>query len=151
AHRSPLPRRGRIRTPARRPLPDPGALGHRLAASEHQGAHARRRRAGRPLEDHRPRSGKAAGIAGRQPDAAVLARNRQGGATMSNNSALVISAHSADFVWRCGGAIALHQKRGFDVTIVCLSYGERGESAKLWKNEGATLQSVKDARRGEAE
>jgi 4-oxalomesaconate hydratase len=23
-------------------------------------------------------------------------------------TALVISAHAADFVWRCGGAIALH-------------------------------------------
>ena len=27
-------------------------------------------------------------------------------------SALVVSAHSADFVWRCGGAIALHHKQG---------------------------------------
>ena len=39
------------------------------------------------------------------------------------STALVISAHSADFVWRCGGAIALHAKKGIDVTIVCLSYG----------------------------
>ena len=53
-------------------------------------------------------------------------------------TALVISAHAADFVWRAGGAIALHQQRGYEVTIVCLSYGERGESAKLWK-QGATL------------
>ncbi|NNE87689.1 MAG: PIG-L family deacetylase [Silicimonas sp.] len=66
-------------------------------------------------------------------------------------SALVISAHSADFVWRCGGAIALHQKLGFEVTVVCLSYGERGESAKLWKQEGMTLEKVKTARRIEAE
>ena len=65
-------------------------------------------------------------------------------------TALVISAHAADFVWRCGGAIALHQKRGFDVTVVCLSYGERGESARLWK-EGKTLGEVKSNRRGEAE
>jgi len=47
-------------------------------------------------------------------------------------TALVISAHAADFVWRCGGAIALHQQRGFDVTVACLSYGERGESARLY-------------------
>lgn len=67
------------------------------------------------------------------------------------STALVISAHSADFVWRCGGAIALHAKKGIDVTIVCLSYGERGESAKLWKNAGATLEGVKAARRKEAE
>ncbi len=66
-------------------------------------------------------------------------------------SALVISAHSADFVWRCGGAIALHQSRGYDVTVVCLSYGERGESAKLWKQEGMTLEKVKTSRRIEAE
>jgi len=66
-------------------------------------------------------------------------------------TALVISAHSADFVWRAGGAIALHQKRGFEVTVVCLSYGERGESAKLWKQEGMTLEKVKTERRKEAE
>ncbi|NMM46206.1 PIG-L family deacetylase [Rhodospirillaceae bacterium KN72] len=70
---------------------------------------------------------------------------------MANKTALVISAHSADFVWRCGGAIALHQEQGYDVTIVCLSYGERGESAKLWKQEGMTLDGVKSARRKEAE
>jgi len=69
-----------------------------------------------------------------------------------NKTALVVSAHAADFVWRCGGAIALHQERGYDVTIVCLSYGERGESAKLWKQEGGTtLEEVKSSRRAEAE
>ncbi len=66
-------------------------------------------------------------------------------------TALVISAHSADFVWRAGGAIALHQEKGYDVTVVCLSYGERGESAKLWKQEGMTLERVKTERRKEAE
>lgn len=66
-------------------------------------------------------------------------------------TALVLSAHSADFVWRAGGAIALHQAKGCDVTIVCLSYGERGESAKLWKQEGCTLDHVKTERRKEAE
>ena len=70
---------------------------------------------------------------------------------MTDRTALVISAHSADFVWRCGGAIALHAQKGYAVTIVCLSYGERGESAKLWKQQGMTLQRVKDARRKEAE
>ncbi len=68
-----------------------------------------------------------------------------------NKTALVISAHAADFVWRAGGAIALHQRRGFDVTIACLSYGERGESAKLWKQDGMTLDQVKVARQREAE
>ena len=68
-----------------------------------------------------------------------------------SKTALVISAHAADFVWRCGGAIALHQKLGYEVTVACLSYGERGESAKLWKQDGMTLEQVKDARKAEAE
>ncbi|GIX13534.1 MAG: GlcNAc-PI de-N-acetylase [Paracoccaceae bacterium] len=66
-------------------------------------------------------------------------------------TALVISAHAADFVWRCGGAIALHAARGYRVSVVCLSFGERGESAKLWKQPGMTLERVKAARRAEAE
>ena len=68
----------------------------------------------------------------------------------TGKTALVVSAHAADFVWRCGGAIALHRKLGYDVTVVCLSYGERGESARLWK-EGRTLEEVKAIRRREAE
>ncbi len=70
---------------------------------------------------------------------------------MITRTALIVSAHSADFVWRCGGAIALHADKGYDVTVVCLSYGERGESAKLWKNEGMTLERVKVERQREAE
>ncbi len=65
-------------------------------------------------------------------------------------NALVVSAHSADFVWRAGGAIALYAKRGWKITVVCLSFGERGESAKLWKQPGMTLERVKADRRDEA-
>ena len=68
-----------------------------------------------------------------------------------SQSALVISAHSADFVWRAGGAIASHAKQGWKVKIVCLSYGERGESAKLWRQSGMTLEKVKAARQEEAQ
>jgi len=70
---------------------------------------------------------------------------------MANKTVLVVSAHAADFVWRAGGAIALHEKLGYDVTVVCLSFGERGESAKLWKRGDTTLEKVKAARRKEAE
>ena len=66
-------------------------------------------------------------------------------------TALVISAHSADFVWRAGGAIALHAELGYRVRVICLSFGERGESAKLWKNPGMTLERVKNDRRDEAQ
>ena len=69
----------------------------------------------------------------------------------SAKTALVISAHSADFVWRAGGAIALHADCGYKVRVICLSFGERGESAKLWKNQGMTLEQVKQDRRYEAE
>ncbi|MCV0394519.1 MAG: PIG-L family deacetylase [Rhizobiaceae bacterium] len=70
---------------------------------------------------------------------------------MTRKTALVVSAHSADFVWRAGGAIALHAEQGVDVTVVCLSYGERGESAKLWRQEGMSLEKVKNERQKEAE
>ena len=69
----------------------------------------------------------------------------------AGKTALVVSAHSADFVWRAGGAIALHAARGYSVTVICLSYGERGESAKLWRQPGMTLERVKADRRKEAE
>jgi len=69
----------------------------------------------------------------------------------AKKTALIVSAHSADFVWRCGGAIALHAKLGYHVTVVCLSFGERGESAKLWKLPNMTLEKVKKERRKEAE
>lgn len=70
---------------------------------------------------------------------------------MAQRNALVISAHSADFVWRAGGAIALYAQRGWNVHILCLSFGERGESAKLWKQSGMTLDRVKAARKAESE
>ena len=64
---------------------------------------------------------------------------------------LVITAHPGDFVWRAGGAIALHAKRGYKVKIACLSFGERGESQFAWKEPGATLEKVKAGRKDEAE
>jgi 4-oxalomesaconate hydratase len=64
-------------------------------------------------------------------------------------SVLVVSAHAADFVWRAGGAMALYAARGHRVTLVCLSYGERGESARYWR-EGLSLDEIKKARHEEA-
>lgn len=71
-------------------------------------------------------------------------------AAANGKTGLVVSAHSADFVWRAGGAVALYVKRGWHVRVVCLSYGERGESAKMWRQEGMTLKKVKQARAEEA-
>jgi 4-oxalomesaconate hydratase len=63
---------------------------------------------------------------------------------------LVVTAHPGDFVWRCAGAIALAVRRGERVVIGCLSFGERGESASLWR-QGLRLDQIKSHRRAEAE
>ena len=63
---------------------------------------------------------------------------------------LVFSAHAADFVWRAGGAIALYASRGYRLRILCLSFGERGESQETWKEPGITVERVKEIRREEA-
>ncbi|HET9104478.1 MAG TPA: PIG-L family deacetylase [Solirubrobacteraceae bacterium] len=63
----------------------------------------------------------------------------------------VIGAHSADFVWRAGGAIAKAVSLGGRAEVVALSYGERGESGELWKQDGQTLENVKRIRHAEAE
>ena len=63
---------------------------------------------------------------------------------------LVVSAHAGDFVWRSGGAIALAASRGQRAKVVCLSFGERGESAKAWL-AGKKLEEIKALRWDEAE
>ncbi len=68
---------------------------------------------------------------------------------MPGESLLVISAHVGDFVWRAGGAIALYASRGHPVNVVCIAYGEKGESARYWR-QGLELEQVKEARHREA-
>jgi 4-oxalomesaconate hydratase len=63
----------------------------------------------------------------------------------------VIGAHSADFVWRAGGAVAVAVEKGGTAEVIALSYGERGESGELWKQEGQTVENVKEVRHAEAE
>jgi len=64
---------------------------------------------------------------------------------------MVIGAHSADFVWRAGGAVAVTTTNGGTAKVIALSYGERGESGELWKEDGQTIDNVKKIRHGEAE
>ena len=63
---------------------------------------------------------------------------------------LAIGAHAADFVWRAGGALALAADGGGTASVIALSYGERGESGELWKEEGQTVERVKEIRHAEA-
>ncbi len=92
-------------------------------------------------------SGMGAAPSGTRHDDLERKRN----VTENRSTALVVSAHSADFVWRAAGAIALYADRGWKIKVVCLSYGERGESAKLWNQPGMTLDRVKRNRHEEAE
>jgi 4-oxalomesaconate hydratase len=69
---------------------------------------------------------------------------------VSHRSLLVLTAHPGDFVWRAGGAIAAAVSRGERAVIGCMSFGERGESAALWR-KGYSLDQVKAHRRDEAE
>jgi 4-oxalomesaconate hydratase len=64
---------------------------------------------------------------------------------------LAVGAHAADFVWRAGGALALAAEGGGKASVIALSYGERGESGELWKEEGQTVENVKKIRHAEAD
>src|SRR6478609_5868156 len=66
------------------------------------------------------------------------------------NSMVVVTAHVGDFVWRCGGAMALHAQRGVQVHLVCLSYGENGESHSAWKGD-TQREAVQAQRHAEAQ
>jgi len=63
---------------------------------------------------------------------------------------LVVTAHSGDFVWRTGGALAAATAAGGQAHVIALSYGERGESGELWRETGQTLEAVKSRRAEEA-
>jgi len=69
---------------------------------------------------------------------------------MGKKKLLVIGAHSADFVWRAAGTIALVTSQGGSATVIALSYGERGESGELWKDPGQTVENVKRIRHEQA-
>jgi 4-oxalomesaconate hydratase len=63
---------------------------------------------------------------------------------------LVVGAHSADFVWRASGTIAVVTSQGGSATVIALSYGERGESGELWKLPDQTVDNVKRIRHEQA-
>jgi len=69
---------------------------------------------------------------------------------MSTIKLLVIGAHSADFVWRAAGTIALTTAQGGQARVIALSYGERGESGVLWKEPDQTIENVKRIRHEQA-
>ncbi len=103
----------------------------------------------RPLVDEHPA---AFPIARQTSPSHLTSRGVQMASTTpqpSDGALLVISAHAGDFVWRAGGAIALAAERGQRAKVLCLSFGERGESARAWR-EGLRLDEIKELRRTEA-
>jgi 4-oxalomesaconate hydratase len=64
-------------------------------------------------------------------------------------SMLVVTAHSGDWVWPAGGALALASARDELVTVACLAIGERGETGRAWR-EGKSMETVTQLRRDEA-
>jgi 4-oxalomesaconate hydratase len=69
---------------------------------------------------------------------------------MGKRRLLVVGAHSADFVWRAAGTIALFTSQGGEASVIALSYGESGESGELWKDPDQTIENVKKIRHEEA-
>lgn len=68
-----------------------------------------------------------------------------------NKKLLVVGAHSADFVWRSAGTVAKFVEQGGVARVLALSYGERGESGELWKeNPNRTEEDVKKIRHEQA-
>ncbi len=65
---------------------------------------------------------------------------------------LVFSAHAADFCSRAGGTIAKYARRGSAVRVVDLTFGERGESGDLWREQpDLSVDQAKAIRQREAE
>lgn len=64
---------------------------------------------------------------------------------------MIVSAHAADWVWRCSGTIAKYKRQGAAVSVVCLTHGERGESGALWKQPNQTAETVKATRLKESQ
>lgn len=69
---------------------------------------------------------------------------------MNKKKILIVGAHSADFVWRAAGTIAVMTSQGDEAMVIALSYGERGESGELWKEPNQTIENVKRIRHEEA-
>src|SRR4029078_4974614 len=53
---------------------------------------------------------------------------------------------SAHCVVRAGGSVAKAVELGGSAEVSALSYGERGESGELWKQEGQTVENVQRIR-----
>lgn len=64
---------------------------------------------------------------------------------------LVVSAHVADFCTRAGGTIAKYVREGHKVSVIDLTFGQKGESAEFWsQNPGVPFEECMAQRKIEA-
>ncbi len=71
--------------------------------------------------------------------------------TNPSKDMLVVSAHAADFCTRAGGTIAKYVKAGWNVSVIVLTFGEKGESGGYWKEHPlGTLEDCRTVRLEEA-
>jgi 4-oxalomesaconate hydratase len=81
-----------------------------------------------------------------------IKQDPSGKSTKRPRKMLVFSAHAADFCSRSGGTIALYVSEGVRVHVVCLTFGERGESEDYWRRPGPkSVAEAKKVRAAEAE
>ena len=67
------------------------------------------------------------------------------------STGLVVSAHSADFIWRAGGAIALHAKRGWHDQSGMPLLWRKGREPEALERPHHDAGAREEARRAEAE
>lgn len=71
---------------------------------------------------------------------------------MSEKNVFVVSAHAADYCTRAGGTIAKYVADGWKVSVLALTFGEKGESGSYWKDKpDGTLEECRELRRREAQ
>ncbi len=70
---------------------------------------------------------------------------------MGKNRMLVIGSHAVDFSLRAGGTILAYLDKGWEVKVIDLTFGARGESDEFWEaNPDATEEDIKRLRKSEA-
>ncbi|MGE4283070.1 MAG: PIG-L deacetylase family protein [Clostridia bacterium] len=71
---------------------------------------------------------------------------------MGKRDMMVVSAHAADYCTRAGGTIARYIKEGWNVTILVLTFGAKGESGSYWiKNPNGTVEECEKIRHKESQ
>jgi len=69
---------------------------------------------------------------------------------------VAFGAHPGDPIWGCGATLAKYAKKGYDISLVSLSYGEHSHAHVFWRkywaeNELPSLEEIKRVKREELE